>query len=177
MQQAGCQIFIIHARKAWLKGLSPKQNREIPPLRYDIVQQLKQDFPHLTIVINGGIKLLEEAREHHVQLDGVMIGREAYHNPYLFAEVDQLFFADAHKIPSRHDVVEQYIEYIDQQIAQGVRLNHLTRHILGIFQGIPGAREWRRYISQNAYKSAANTDVVRQALKCPTEHFNPEIYR
>lgn len=162
--KTGCQVFIIHARKAWLKGLSPKQNREVPPLRYEIVQQLKQDFPQLDIVINGGIKLLDDAKQHHVDLDGVMIGREAYHNPYLFAQVDKLFYGDDHIVSSRTEIVEQYIQYIDEQMALGLRLNHLTRHILGLFQGVPGARAWRRYISQHAYKAGAKSDVVREAL-------------
>ncbi len=160
----GCQTYIIHARKAWLQGLSPKQNREVPPLMYNTVYQLKQALPQLNIVINGGIQSLPQSRRHLQQVDGVMIGREAYSNPYLLAEVDRQFFEDDHPIPSRREVMTQYIDYCADQLRQGSRLHHLSKHILGLFQGQAGARAFRRYISEHAYQKDANIDLLHQAL-------------
>ncbi len=160
---SGCQTFIVHARKAWLKGLSPKQNREIPPLRYELVYQLKQEFPNLEIIINGGIKTLTEAQQHLLHVDGVMLGREAYQNPWILAEVDRLFYGSECVDLDRREVVEALVTYIDRQQAQGVWLNHMSRHILGLFQGMPGARKWRRHISENAHKPGAGSNVVREA--------------
>ena len=161
---AGCNTFIIHARKAWLSGLSPKENREIPPLRYDIVRQLKRDFPQLTIIINGGITSLEAASEHLQHLDGVMLGREVYHNPYLLAEVDQLLFNDLHPIKSRTEIVLALLPYIEYVLQQGYKLNSVTRHILGLFHCLPGAKAWRRHLSENASKPGADQQVLLQAL-------------
>lgn len=161
---AGCSTFIIHARKAWLSGLSPKQNREIPPLQYDAVYRLKADFPHLEIIINGGINTLPQAEKLLQQLDGVMLGREAYHNPYLLAEVDQRFFNATETTLSRHEIVELLMPYIQSQLNAGVRLHSTTRHILGLFHGEPGARSWRRHLSEHATKVDASVDVVRDAL-------------
>jgi tRNA-dihydrouridine synthase A len=161
----GCKTFIVHARKAWLKGLSPKENREVPPLQYAYVHRLKQTFPELTIVINGGIKTLEETQDQLQQVDGVMIGREAYSNPYLLAEVDQRFFDDHHSIPERLDIAHQYIEYCQQEIAKGNRLHHMSRHILGLFQGEKGARAFRRHISENAHKDNATVTILIDALR------------
>ena len=164
VQQAGCQEFIVHARKAWLSGLSPKQNREIPPLNYERVYQLKQDFPHLFISINGGIKTLEEMQQHLKHVDGVMVGREAYQNPALLGHIDHtLFDANAPIIVPRQ-AVENMFPYIEQQLSQGVYLNHIVRHMLGAFQNCKGARQWRRYLSENAYKAGAGIDVVETAL-------------
>lgn len=161
---AGCKKFIIHARKAWLKGLSPKENREIPPLRYDVAAQLKNDFPRLHFVLNGGIKNLDEISLHLKNFDGVMLGREAYQNPYILAFVDQNYYDNASLIKSREEVVEQLLPYIESQLSKGQSLTHITRHILGLFQGQPGARHWRRYLSENAHKSGAGVEVIRNAL-------------
>ncbi|MDM8546559.1 tRNA dihydrouridine(20/20a) synthase DusA [Candidatus Venteria ishoeyi] len=161
---AGCKIFIIHARKAWLKGLSPKQNREVPPLRYEVVHQLKQDFPDLQFVLNGGILSLEAAQAHLPALDGVMIGREAYQNPYMLANADKLFYGDDHPIPSRHEIIEALIPYVEKMQAEDVYLKHISRHILGLFHGVPGARRFRRYISEHAHLAGADAEVLRQAL-------------
>jgi len=161
----GCKTFIVHARKAWLKGLSPKENREVPPLEYAFVHRLKQEFPELTIVINGGIKTLNETLAHLKKVDGVMIGREAYSNPYLLAEVDRQLFNDVHPIPSRMIIAEQYVAYCVSQMEQGSRLNHLSRHALGLFHGEPGGRAFRRYISENAHKKNADANVLVDALR------------
>ncbi|EPP19497.1 tRNA dihydrouridine synthase A [Vibrio fluvialis I21563] len=163
-ETGGCEQFTIHARKAWLSGLSPKENREIPPLDYPRAYQLKQDFPHLTIAVNGGVKTLAEAKEHLQHLDGVMIGREAYQSPYLLAEVDQQIFGLDTPVKKRSQVVQEMYPYIEQQLAQGSYLGHITRHMLGLFQNMPGARQWRRHISENAHKAGAGIEVVEQAL-------------
>ncbi|OBU28390.1 tRNA dihydrouridine(20/20a) synthase DusA [Photobacterium kishitanii] len=169
-EKGGCDNFIIHARKAWLKGLSPKENREIPPLDYPRVYQLKQDFPQLTMAINGGIKTFEEMEQHLQHLDGVMVGREAYQSPYLMAEVDQRLFGSDRPVMKRREVVEAMYPYIERQLANGSYLGHITRHMLGLFQSMPGARQWRRYISENAHKPGAGIEVVQQALaKIPAE--------
>lgn len=161
--EAGCEVFIVHARKAWLQGLSPKENREIPPLNYPWVYRLKQDFPQLTVVINGGVTSLAECREHLAQVDGVMLGREAYQNPWLLAEVDSELFGMDNPASSRDDVIEALLPYIEQQLADGVHLNHITRHILGLYQGVPGARKFRRHLSENAYKADAGLGVLTRA--------------
>ncbi len=159
---AGCSSFIVHARKAILQGLSPKQNRDIPPLDYDRVYQLKQDYPQLELIINGGIKTLAECDQHLQRLDGVMIGREAYQNPLLLAEVDQTLFAGE---PVDLDaMLLQLCDYCEQQLAHGAQLGWITRHILGLYQGQPGARRFRRFISENAFKPGADVTVLKQAL-------------
>jgi tRNA-dihydrouridine synthase A len=163
VQGAGCRTFIIHARKAWLEGLSPKENREIPPLRYDVVHRLKADFPQLTIILNGGLKDLDTMAEELARLDGVMLGREAYHNPYLLAEVDRRFYGDGHRVPSRHEVVARFLPYVAARLPEGVPLQAMTRHILGLFQGQPGARAWRRHLSENAHRRGAGVEVIEQA--------------
>lgn len=145
---AGCKTFIIHARKAWLKGLSPRQNRSVPPLQYDLVYQLKRDFPHLELIINGGIKTITEVEHHLQQVDGVMIGREAYDNPFLLAEIDHQFFGSSIVNRSREEVVNQYLPYILDQLAQGESFSRVSRHLMGLFQGQPGARQWRRMLSE-----------------------------
>ncbi len=161
---AGCTTFIIHARKAWLHGLSPKQNREVPPLRYDMVHQLKQALPHLEIIINGGITGLDQAAAQLQHVDGVMLGRAAYHNPGLLAAVDKRFHDDTHAMPSQHAVVERLLPYVEEQLAAGTQLHHITRHILGLFQGQRGARAWRRYLSEHSHHPKAGTEVIRAAL-------------
>ncbi|MCC5451364.1 tRNA dihydrouridine(20/20a) synthase DusA [Rheinheimera sp. UJ51] len=161
---AGCQQFVIHARKAWLKGLSPKENREVPPLNYARVYQLKQDFPTLDISINGGIKTLAEAATHLTQLDGVMIGREAYTNPYMLSEVDAQLYGDTHPVLSQHQLVRQMLPYIEQQMQQGARFWHIARHMLGLFQGLPGARQWRRLLSEQGHLSSATPALLEAAL-------------
>ncbi|WP_241674553.1 tRNA dihydrouridine(20/20a) synthase DusA [Candidatus Methylobacter oryzae] len=164
---AGCKTFIIHARKAWLSGLSPKQNRDIPPLRYDVVYQIKQDFPQLEIILNGGVLTLDQAEEVLQHVDGVMVGREAYHNPYLLAEVDRRFYGESEAPRSREMIMERLIPYIQEQLDRkdGVRLNSITRHILGLFHGEPGARGWRRHLSENVCKPGADINVLLNALQ------------
>ena len=165
ISQAGCKTFIIHARKAWLKGLSPKQNRDIPPLKYDVVYQIKQDFPDLEIIINGGINSLEQCNEHLQEVDGVMLGREVYHNPYIMAEVDQQIYGTDTPIITRKQVLQQFIEYVENQLAQDVYLKHMSRHILGLFHGVSGAKAWRRHISENSYKVGAGIEVLKDAAE------------
>lgn len=167
--ETGCNTFIVHARKAWLKGLSPKENREVPPLQYDKVYQLKQDFPHLEIIINGGITTLEQSKQLLEHVDGVMLGREAYANPYLLAEVDQQIYGVPGPVISRQEVMEGFIAYCEEQLAKGTRLNHLTRHILGLYHGMPRARQFRRILSEQAHKPGAGIDVVKQALEVLNE--------
>jgi len=169
-EKGGVDQFTIHARKAWLSGLSPKENREIPPLDYPRAYQIKKDFPHLTIAVNGGVKTLAEAKEHLEHLDGVMIGREAYQNPYILAEVDQQIFGVEKEVIKRSDVVKAMYPYIEQELSNGAYLGHITRHMLGLFQNMPGARQWRRYISENAHKPGSGIEVVEAALaKIPEE--------
>jgi tRNA-dihydrouridine synthase A len=161
---SGCNTFIIHARKAWLDGLSPKQNRDIPPLHYDRVYAIKERFPELEVIINGGIKTLSEVTEHLQHVDGVMMGREAYSNPYLLASVDQQFYGLSDTGIERDEVVKQLLPYIQDHLDEGGRLNHITRHITGLYQGMPGAKIWRRTLSEQAHISGAGTEVVENAL-------------
>ena len=163
-QRGGCDTFIIHARKAWLSGLSPKENREIPPLDYPRVYQLKRDFPQLTIAINGGVKSLEEAKTHLQHLDGVMMGRKAYQNPGVLAQVDRELFGRDAPVADPVAVVRSMYPYIEAELAKGTYLGHVTRHMLGLFQGIPGARQWRRHLSENAHKPGADVRVLEAAL-------------
>ncbi|AHK79277.1 tRNA-dihydrouridine synthase A [Ectothiorhodospira haloalkaliphila] len=161
---AGCQLFIVHARKAWLQGLSPKQNREIPPLCYERVHQLKADFPHLAIIINGGLTTLEACQAQLEHVDGVMVGREAYYNPGILADVDRLLYGEQGPAPTPHEVVERFVPYVEARLAEGVPLQAMTRHILGLFPGMPGARAWRRHISENAHRDGAGVEVILEAL-------------
>ncbi len=161
---AGCESFTVHARKAWLSGLSPKENREIPPLDYSRVYQLKQDYPQLEIIINGGITDWDAIDTHLQHVDGVMIGREAYQNPYLLAEVDQRLFDDAAPLISRAQAVLAMEPYFHQQIAQGARFWHIARHMLGLFQNLPGARGYRRHLSTYGPKADSPFAVMREAL-------------
>ena len=162
---AGCATFIIHARKAWLRGLSPKQNRELPPLDYDRVYALKRDFPALEIVLNGGVQSLEEAEGHLARVDGVMIGRAAYQSPYLLAEADARFFGDPRPAPSREEVARGLVPYATAQAARGVPVKSITRHVLGLFNGLPGARQWRRHLSEAAHRPGAGPEVMLEALE------------
>ncbi|MEZ5567954.1 MAG: tRNA dihydrouridine(20/20a) synthase DusA [Halioglobus sp.] len=166
---AGCDVFIVHARKAWLQGLSPKENREIPPLNYPWVYQLKRDFPTLSIVINGGIQSLAECETHLRQVDGVMLGREAYQNPWMLADVDRRLFSQDNPAGSRDEVVAALLPYCERALAGGARLNHITRHVLGLYQGMPGARKFRRHLSENAFRENADSDVLRYALSLVTQ--------
>ncbi|GAC15946.1 tRNA dihydrouridine(20/20a) synthase DusA [Aliiglaciecola lipolytica] len=176
---AGCDTFIVHARKAWLKGLSPKENRDIPPLMYERVYHLKEQFPDLHISINGGVKTLDDVALHLKYIDGVMIGREVYSNPYILADVDKRFYGDNHKVPTRHDVVESMIEYAKAQLElPHTRIWHIARHMLGLFQGQPGARIWRRYLSQNGTQKGAGIELLENALATLDEaQFQAEQFR
>ena len=161
---AGCKTFIVHARKAWLTGLSPKENRDIPPLRYDVVHQLKQSMSQLEIIINGGICDLDTVQYQLEHVDGVMVGREAYHNPYMLAKVDQRFYQSGQPVLSREEIIELVLSYIAQETSKGTRLHSISRHILGLYNGLPGAKKWRRYISENAPRADADENVIKQAL-------------
>ena len=161
---AGCEQLIIHARKAWLKGLSPKENREVPPLNYARVYQLKREFSQLNISINGGIKTLSQAREQLQYLDGVMVGREAYTNPLLLSEVDGLIYGNTATPLTPQQVVQQMLPYIERQMQQGARFWHIARHMLGLFQGVPGARQWRRLLSERGHFADAKPELLLQAL-------------
>jgi tRNA-dihydrouridine synthase A len=169
ISQAGCKTVIVHARKAWLSGLSPKQNRDIPPLRYEVVHQLKKDFPALTIIVNGGIKNISDIDAQLLHVDGIMIGRAAYSNPYFLADIQARYFSK-HNVLSRFDVIKKLIPYIQKQQGKGVRLHSVTRHILGLFQGKQGASVWRRYLSEHAHKAYADVSVIEKALKLVTEN-------
>ena len=169
VHQAGCEKWIIHARKAWLSGLSPKQNRDIPPLDYPRVYQLKRDFPHLHISINGGIQNFEDMTEHLKHVDGVMVGRQAYQDPFMLTQVDHQIYQQPHSALTRIEVVESMVPYIQNHLKQGGRLNHITRHMIGLFQGVANGRAWRRHLSENAPKEGADEQVVLDALKHVTQ--------
>lgn len=166
----GCKTFIVHARKAILQGLSPKENRDVPPLRYELVYQLKQDFPELEIIINGGIKTHADCAEHLQHVDGVMLGREAYQNPWVLADADALYFGqptvmnEESEIQKRIAIVRAFFPYVEQQLSQDIYLHHMTRHTLGLFHGLPGARLYRRHLSENATVKNAGLEVLEQAL-------------
>ena len=161
---AGCETFIIHARKAWLQGLSPKENREKPPLRYDVVRQLKLDFPALKFILNGGITTAAQVDAHLTEFDGVMLGRAAYENPYLLAEADQRWFGETRAVPSRVELVEAFKPYVEAELKRGHKLHSMTRHILGLYQGVRGGRIWRRYLSENAGRPGAGLEVLDGAV-------------
>jgi len=166
---AGVQRFTIHARKAWLQGLSPKENRDIPPLDYDLVREIKAMFPSLHLSLNGGLETLDQAEDLLEALDGVMIGRSAYHNPAgILLDADRRIFGEGNA-RSAEEVVGLMLPYMDRHIAAGGRLNHITRHMLGLFTGRPGARLWRRHLSENATKDGAGPEVVERALAFVTE--------
>lgn len=162
--QSGCETFIVHARKAWLKGLSPKENREIPPLNYGRIYRLKQGHPELRVVINGGIETLAEAAVHLGHVDGVMLGRAAYHTPWLLAAVDAAFYGEPGPLASRAEAVAAMQDYFGAQQAHGVTLHNITRHMLGLFHGMPGGRQWRRILSEEAHRPGASVEVLGRAL-------------
>ena len=161
---AGCSTFIVHARKAWLSGLSPKENREIPPLDYERVYRLKLAHADLEIVLNGGIGSLDEAEAHLAYVDGVMLGRAAYHTPYMLAEVDRRLFDDDTQVPSRAEVLEGLIPYTEQHLARGGRVNNIARHLLGLYHGRPRARAFRRYLSEHATRPRAGAHTLHEAM-------------
>lgn len=164
VRAAGCRTLIVHARNAWLDGLSPKENREVPPLRYGIVHELKRSFPDLTIVINGGITTLDACVDHLRHVDGVMLGRAAYYDPWLLAGVDPALFGVDAPVTSREQTIERLFPYIEEQLADGVSLTAITRHLIPIYLGQPGARRWRRAMSEDARGRAAGVSVLRDAL-------------
>ncbi len=159
---AGVTLFAVHARKAWLDGLSPKENRDVPPLDYDLVYRVKRENPGLTIVLNGGIATLDEAQAHLAHVDGVMLGRAAYHSPALLAQVDARFFGGAAR--EIDEAVQGYVDYVARKLGEGVPLNAMTKHMLGLFNGRPGARLFRRHLSENATRKGAGVQTLRDAL-------------
>jgi len=164
VSEAGCRSFTVHARIAILEGLSPKENREIPPLRYEVAAQLKQDFPELEIVLNGGIKTLEQCKAHLRVFDGVMLGREAYQNPYLLANVDQALFGSSAARVSRAEALRAMRPYIERHLAEGGAMHHITRHVLGLGQGFPGARRFRQLLSVDVHKTPDPLALLDQAI-------------
>jgi len=161
---SGCDVFIIHARKAWLNGLSPRENRELPPLRYEVVHCLKRDFSGLKVVINGGLTSLDAGARHLEIVDGFMLGRAAYKTPYLLATVDQRFYGAIHPVPDRREIVERLLPYTEEHLRRGGQLGQVARHVLGLFHGCPRARLWRRHISENAFRRDAGCSVLETAL-------------
>lgn len=162
---SGCGVFIVHARKAWLQGLSPKENRDIPPLRYEMVHRLKRDFPHLTIMINGGIRSLDEAEAQLGHVDGVMIGRAAYENPFLLREADRRLYGSDQPDPAPAEVMRAFMDYVQGEWGKGTPVHAMTRHILGAFHGQPGARAFRRHLSEHAPRKGSTPEVLREALR------------
>jgi tRNA-dihydrouridine synthase A len=165
VERAGCDHFIVHARRAVLNGLSPKENREIPPLRYDVAARLRADFPESTFVVNGGIRTVAAVREHLARFDGAMLGREAYHNPYILAELYQAVVDAGWTPPTRETVVERYAEYCRARMGEGHRLRAMVRHIQGLYAGLPNVRAWRRFLSEGSAQPAANADLLIDALR------------
>lgn len=168
--EAGCELLIVHARKAWLQGLSPKENREVPPLDYDRVYRLKQTFSDLPMVINGGINDLAEAETHLQFVEGVMLGRSAYYHPAMLLEVDQRIFGDSHPTKSMAQLMADMRDYIEQQLQQGQRVHSVTRHMLGLFQAMPGARQYRRLLSERGVRTDASADLILEAWQCVQNH-------
>lgn len=160
-----CGTFAVHARKAVLAGLSPKENRKVPPLMYERVYQLKRDYPDLEIVLNGGVQTAEQVASHLAHVDGVMIGRAAYHDPYLLAQLEQRFLDPDFVLPARSDIALSMLDYIENEVSQGCRLHNITRHMLGLYTGQPGARRWRRALGEHACRPNAGPDVVLQAIE------------
>jgi len=165
---AGVTTFIVHARKAWLEGLSPKENREVPPLDYAIVRRLKRERPELSVIINGGVESLDEALRHLETVDGVMLGRAAYHTPEILGEADRRLFDAAAPTVSSMEAVERYLPYVRAELAKGTRLAAMTRHMLGLFHGVPGARAWRRGLTTEAVRVGAGVEVIERALEAVT---------
>ncbi len=165
VSEAGCRTFIVHARKAWLQGLSAKENREKPPLRHDLVHTLKGEFPDHQILTNGGLTTLADIANQLPYVDGVMLGRAAYEHPWLLAEAEHRFLYGSSENRTRREVVNRYMAYMERELNRGTRLQSMARHLLGLFQGVPGAKAWRRYISENAPLPGAGVEVILEALK------------
>lgn len=163
--KAGCEIFVVHARQAMLNGLSPKENREIPPLRYDVVRRLRADFPQLQIIVNGGVRTVAEVRQHLHDFDGVMIGREAYQNPYLLALLHREVCDPNAELPDREAVIARYVPYVEARLREGHRLRSMIRHVQGLYAGLPRVRSWRRFLSEQAASEASNAAVLLDALR------------
>ncbi len=163
MLEAGVQVLVVHARKAWLQGLSPKENRDIPPLDYERVYRLKREFPQLVVVINGGVTSVEQVQAHLARLDGVMLGRAAYHDPYLLAQVEHALYDEP--LPRRDEVLHRMRPYVEAELARGTALKHISRHLLGLYQGEPGARSFRRTISEGAHLPGADWSLLERALE------------
>mgnify|MGYP003772710965 CR=1 FL=1 len=173
---AGVEQFIVHARKAWLEGLSPAENRDVPPLDYPLVYRLKEAFPNLTIVINGGIDTMADAKGHLDHVDGVMMGREAYKNPYILTNVDSLFYGDAHTPPTREQVIEQLVPYGERLHAEGIPMHCLTRHILGLYHGQAGGKLWRRFLSESVSDKSVEPDILLRSLDCVSRHEDRRVH-
>jgi len=169
VRSAGCKVFIVHARKAWLKGLSPKENRDVPPLNYPRVHRLRADFPDLTLVMNGGLVTVADCVEQVAALDGVMLGRAAYHVPWILAELERALFDPEHELPERAEVVHRMRAYTESRLAAGDSLSQVTRHMLGLFQGLPGARKFRRVLSEQGHRAGSGWAVVERALAAMQE--------
>jgi tRNA-dihydrouridine synthase A len=167
--RAGCRTFIVHARKAWLQGLSPKQNRDVPPLDYGRVHRLKADRPELEIMVNGGIGGLDEVDGHLERVDGVMLGRAAYQEPWILADVDRRLFGAPNRVASRSQAIEAYLPHVEGELGRGVPLAAMTRHVLGLFNGLPGARAFRRHLAETARRPGAGPEVLRRAVELVTE--------
>jgi len=163
--EAGCKLFIVHARSAVLGGLSPKQNREVPPLRYGLVEQLRREFPGLGFVVNGGVCSVAAVRSHLQQFDGVMLGREAYHNPYVLALLHREIVAGDWPLPVREEVIERYVAYMHVRVGEGHRLRAMARHALGLYAGLPGVRSWRRFVLERCSDAAGSADLLLDALR------------
>ena len=172
--ESGCSVFIMHARKAILAGLSPKQNRDVPPLHHDWVYRLKEEWPELQIVLNGGVDSVDAVETHLGNVDGVMLGRAAYQRPWVLAECQQRFF-ETQTVSRREDIIEPMSLYIERQVGQGIAVKHISRHLLGLFQGLPGARIWRRYLSENGFRDDDNTQLLQQALAAMKESGSVQV--
>jgi tRNA-dihydrouridine synthase A len=165
VREAGVDVFIVHARKAYLQGLSPKENREVPPLRYDVPARLKREHPELQVILNGGLRTIAQIDEWLPRVDGVMLGRQAYQEPYLLAQLEAHLFEDAGPLPARDAVVVAYADYVERMLDQGHRLQAMLRHVHGLYAGLPNARSWRRYLSENAHRPGAGAGLLRQSLR------------
>jgi len=163
--EAGVEVFIVHARKAYLRGLSPRENREVPPLRYEVPERLKRERPGLTVILNGGLRTVAQVRQWLPRFDGVMLGRQAYQEPYLLAELHRAFVDAAWNPPSRESIVERYAAYVDRQLSEGQRLSTMVRHLHGLYAGLPGARSWRRYLSEQSVRPGADASILRGSLR------------
>lgn len=165
VHDAGVEVFIVHARKAYLRGLSPRENREVPPLRYDVPERLKRERPGLSVILNGGLRTVAQVGQWLPRFDGVMLGRQAYQEPYLLAELHRAFVDEAWMPPSRASVVERYAAYVDRQLREGHRLPSLARHLHGLYAGLPGARSWRRYLSEQSVRPGAGAEMLHGSLR------------